>query len=476
MYFTVKTLLSRGKSQRFIAKELGISRNTVKSIKEKLDAGNAGPPPQTRPKKLADYHDQIMDMVENNKSAVLVHDKLGRIYEFEVSYPTVVRYIRQFKKNEVFVPVVSDPGEEAQVDFGYLGRFIKDGKLVKVWGFSCVLSHSRHAYYEGVLNQKVSTFIACHIHAFEYFGGVPATVRIDNLKAGVITPNFYEPVIQEHYARFLEYYESAPIVCRPNHPESKGKVESGIKYAKNNFLPRIDHRNYYRLGDDLKYWNDNVCNTRIHGTTRKVPKEVFEQVEKQTLIPLPARRYEIYDIEQRKASTYHHVGYKYNYYSVPHNYAGESLTIKSNGSILKIYKEYQEIALHSIVPGEGQYITREEHKPPHKQKKSREHYLEQVNRIGPSAVLFMQAAEESKPRHWHDFIRGVISLARKYDNQSVEQSCKRALDYGAVNYQTVKNILKKGLYKVPIEDLSAYDLGGYGHELHLYDNLMNNKP
>jgi transposase len=471
MYYTVKTLLSKGISQRQIAKSLGISRNTVAKIVIKIAAGQSWPPLQTRNKRLSDFHDQIRELAENNKSAVLIHDRLTRIHDLSVSYPTVARYVRQFKRSEVFVPMLCDPGEEAQVDFGYLGRYIQDGKSRKVWVFSFILSHSRLGYHELVLDQKVSTFIACHIHSFEYLGGVPATIKIDNLKAGVITPSFYEPIIQEQYARFLKHYGCSPIVSRPYRPQDKGKVESGIKYVVNNFVPRLDHHDFDRAKRDLALWNDNVSNVRVHGTTRKVPLEVFNRIEKKALLQLPPQRYEMFDVEQRKVATYHHVLFKYNYYSVPHNYFGQQVMIRSNGSVLRIYNERQEIALHGIAKGTGQYITREEHKPPNKQRRSREYYINKVNQIGPSALLFMHTVEQKKPRHWHEMIRGIISLTRVYEVLEVDMACQRALDFDAISYQTVKNILEKGLCDFECEDLSVSDMGGYGHELSIYDNL-----
>jgi hypothetical protein len=176
-------------------------------------------------------------------------------------------------------------------------------------------------------------------------------------------------------------------------------------------------------------------------------------------------------MENRRVAVYHHVQYKYNYYSVPHELVGEELMIRSNGSVLRIYKDQQEIALHSIASGKGQYITREEHKPPNKQRRSREYYLDKVSQIGPSAILFLKTAEEYKPRHWHEMIRGIISLTRNHDPLAVEMACQRALDFGAISYQTVKNILEKELYDLKMEDLSITNLGGYGHELGMYDNL-----
>jgi len=131
----------------------------------------------------------------------------------------------------------------------------------------------------------------------------------------------------------------------------------------------------------------------------------------------------------------------------------------------------QEIAVHSIDKGKGRYITREEHKPPNKQRKSREYYQEKTNQSGPSALLFMTTAQECKPRHWYDMISGIISLTKVYEVQAVDMTCQRALEYGAISYQTVKTILEKGLSELPIEDLSLSEMGGYGHELSIYDNI-----
>lgn len=186
---------------------------------------------------------------------------------------------------------------------------------------------------------------------------------------------------------------------------------------------------------------------------------MFSQVEHKALLPLPSQRYELFEMEKRKVAVYHHIVYKYNY-SVPHEYVGEKLMMRSNGSVLRIYKDQYEIALHSIVSGKGQYITREDHKPPNKQRRSREYYLEKASQIGPSTILFLKSAEELRPRHWHEMMRGVISLTKNHDPQAVELACQRALDFGAISYQTVKNILEKGLYDLAMENLSITNLGG----------------
>lgn len=470
MFYTIKTLLAKGKSQRSIAKELGISRKTVKRIKSQISAGLSGPVIQDKEKKLSAYHEEILSQLTKGKTAVLIHEHLQKHYDLQISYPSVVRYVRSLKHQEVYVPLVCDPGEEAQVDFGYMGRFDKDGRMVKVWAFCMILSFSRYAYYQLVLNQRVATFLACHQQAFEYFGGVPQTVKLDNLKAGVLVPSFYEPIIQHQYAEFLAHYQAAPITARIARGQDKGKVESGIKYVKNNFLKRLETGDYYQAVKLLSEWNEEICNQRLHGTTRKVPFQQFTQVERNALQALPARRYELFEVEQRKVNSMAHIAYRYNYYSVPYEYVGKQLTIKSNGSILKVYDQFKHLATHPLAQGQGQYISCQAHLPPYKQHKTREYYQQEALAIGPDTLTFMEAIEHARPRHWHEMMRGIIRLGKDYDKQVVNLACQRALHFGSLSYQTVKIICQKGLYKQHFQETSLPEgLSGFGHHLREYD-------
>lgn len=471
MYYTVKTLHSRGYSKRKIAQTLGIHRNTVSRILEQVIQGELEPAIKKKEKLLDKYQEQIRTWVEEGKSAVLIHEFLSRQYGLQVAYPTVVKQIRCFKQGEVYIPLLCDPGEEAQVDFGYLGLFEYQGKKIKVWVFSMVLSHSRYSWNGIVRDQSVKTFIQCHIHAFEYFGGVPGSIKLDNLKAGVLTPDFYEPIIQHQYAEFLSHYGSTPITARIGRGQDKGKVESGIKYVKNNFLKRLTHRQYELLQGEIAHWTRQICNRRLHGTTRKVPQAVFEEVERKSLGRLPAQRYEFFEIEKRKVNSYGHIAYRYNYYSVPAGHAGKEVVIKSNGSLVKVYNGNEQIAVHALSQEQGKFITVEEHKPLHKQSKSREYYYGRMEAIGPDALSLMRELERIKPRHFHEMLRGILSLERYYERQAINLSCKRALAYQAISYREVKGILEQGLYDQPLHE--ALDpLGGYGHELSMYDQLI----
>lgn len=475
MKFTVKTLLDKGYSQRAISRELGISRKTVKKYFDEIHNTGVLMPMIEKAKKLDKYHEQIKNWYQMGLTGVLIQEKLLKEKSVKISYSSVSRYLKQFKIPEVYVPLIAKSGEEGQVDFGYLGRFIKDGKAVKVWCFSMVLSHSRYSYNCLVTEQSVHSFIRCHIKAFEYFGAVPHTVKIDNLKAGVITPNFYEPTIQIQYAEFLKHYNCAPITARVRRGQDKGKVEASVKYIKMNFLKRIEHKEFYELEKNLLDWTTNVANKRLHGTTKKIPEQVFVLSEKKAMYSLPDKRYELFKIEHRKVNNYAHISFKNNFYSVPYNYIGDKLIIKSNENIIRIYKDAKMIAIHQINKKNGEFITKDEHLPPEKQRKTEQIYRQKASEIGSETLLFLEKLKKEKPRTWIQAFRGILSLKKNYEINIINLACKRALEFNIYEYSTVRNICKNGLYDKKKENLSIGYLDGYSIDLKKYDNLFNNK-
>ncbi len=472
---TVKTLLSNGISRRKIAEQLGIHRRVIKRIERDIASGSPSVG-YYREKLLAGFEQQIKDFLAADLTAELIHQKLVKEHSLSVSYATVSRFVRQLKADpESFVPMHCNAGEEAQVDFGYLGVFEwGDGTKVKVWVFCMVLSHSRLSHFEAVTDQSVETFIRCHIRAFEAFCGAPKMVRLDNLKAGVTVPDFYEPIIQEQYASFLAYYGSAAVPCRVRTPEHKGKVESGVKYVKNNFLRGLDHRDFKRLPADLYTWTDTIANRRTHGTTKHVPFEVWHQTERDALLPLPALRYEFYHVEERKVTRFGHVIFQNNYYSVPYQLVGQTMRIYSNGSLLRISCNGQEVALHRALSGEkGQYVTQNAHLPPHKQLHGPEYYAQRVEQeIGPEALELMRLMQQNHASHWKEKVRGVLSLCRVHPPERVREACRRALDYGLCSFRSVRDICTNIEHTpTPAQFSAPPGAGGMAHDLSIYDQL-----
>ena len=469
MFNSIVSMLKIGIPIRKIARDLKIDRNTVRSVHRRITGGVITPPVIQRKSSLDDYEEKMMELLNNNYSAKQIYLELSKSCSVKISYPSVTRFLKKHKAPEAFAPMVSNPGEEAQVDFGYIGRFLINDSIKSCYVFCMTLSHSRYAYYEMVTDQTTNTFIMCHINAFEFFGGATVTVKIDNLKAAVLKASFYEPVFQEEYKNFLNYYGTAGITCRIYTPEHKGKVESGVKYVKNSFFNILSDKEFSSAEEKLKEWNIGVCNKRIHGTTKKVPLEAFIE-EKPFFKLLPSKRYDIFTVEKRKVNRYGHVAFKHSFYSVPYKFTGAEVIVKSNGRILKIYKDYEEIAVHPL-SGKGKFNTVENHKMEFKRTKNDSYYEQKSILIGANTLEFFKKLLTLKPSYYQRTMNGIFHLARHYGNDIVDASCKRALDYNILSYISVKRIISDGLYKTGYIKETAVIAGGFNHNLKIYDEL-----
>jgi len=482
MYHTIKVLLEQGHSERSVARQLNIHRKTVRQIRLRI-SNKEGPPTYERESKLAPYKKLIEKWLhKDGLSRVLIRERLRDRHDVKISYSRLCAFIRSLSPpEESHVPMHSAAGEEAQVDFGYLGKFEDDdGRKIKVWCFCMCLSNSRHSYNEVVRDQRVATFLRCHRNAFEFFNGVPKRVLLDNLKSGVITPDFYEPLLQEQYAEFLAHYGCAGVPCRVYTPEHKGKVESLVKYVKGNFVKRLVKAEYQWKGLQTKLhkWTKEVANVRKHGTTHQVPQQVFDQEEQAALQPLPPHPYEFLRWEERKINRFGHLTFENNYYSVPSQYVGQTLRVQTNGQIVRIYQGQEQVALHELAGGKGTYITRPEHLPAHKRQRSLQELQIKVQGIGASAVNWMEACMQRQPYHWRDKIRGILSLKRHYEATQINQACQLALVHDLLTYQSVKRICqqrKKVQQQEQNVSISSSQLvtsdRGYHHQLAHYDQL-----
>ena len=457
MYTTIKTLWEKTKNKTEIARLTGHDWKTVAKVIKSIEKGIEIPQYKPRESLIDDYKEKILELLEQDLSGVRIHEKLIED-GFIGSYPTVKRYINKIKRKEnIFIRIHTEPGEEAQVDFGYLGMSKNDsGKNKKTWVFNMRLSYSRLDYYEKVYDQKVETFIACHIHAFEFFGGVPQYVRIDNLKAAILEVSFYEPVYQQMYKDFAAYYSFSPIPRRVASPNDKGKVESGIKFVKSNFCKGRSFVSGTDLDRQLRVWNKDK-NNRIHGTTRKVPYEIFMEEEKAVLDSLPPSRFAISKISTRKVYHDCHIYVDYNYYSVPYEYAGKTVDIEIGDKLLKVSYRQEQIALHTRITLKGQFSTVSSHYPDFKvfdYTQYQDIYKQKVSLVGPYCTKLFDQAVAEKPKHWGRTIKGILSLTNFYSNDTVEASCRRALAYGIAEYQTVKAICKNAAYALPVEEVA----------------------
>ncbi|TXI98988.1 MAG: IS21 family transposase [Neisseriales bacterium] len=455
MHITIESLWKLGKTKSEISRITKHDWKTVNKVIKSLENGTY-PQKKPHPKTLDNHRTKILNLLEQNLSSIRIHEEL-QLDGVSISYSAVKRYVAEIKdSSDVHIRFHTNAGEEAQVDFGYVGLTPDvSGKRRKTWIFNMRLSYSRMDYYECVYDQKVETFIQCHINAFKFFNGVPSRIKIDNLKAAILDANFYEPVYQSLYKQFADYYGFLPFPCRVREPQEKGKVESGIKFVKNNFFAGRTFTTHKELQEKLTHWLNTKCNNRIHGTTQQIPAELFKRDEVARLKPQPEVVFSIPNVGIR--IVYHdcHVYIDYCYYSVPYEYIGKEVEVEVSVNTVRISYKTQQIALHTRSRDRGKFITIASHYPKYKNILSteyQEHYFIKMSNIGNDAGQFFLALIENNPNAWQRPISGILSLTKDYDKDVVNLACKRALVYQAFSYTTVRNICREGTYNLPLDN------------------------
>lgn len=462
MKTTIKTLYQKGYNKTQIGRMLGIDRKTVRKVlKEDFEQKDIEQEQKGTawPSMLDEYREYIEIQLEKDLSITRIHQDLQKEFGVECGYTTLRDYVAKLRKSapHAYMVLHSLPGEEAQVDFGYIGTIKVNGQPRKAWVFVMSLSYSRYMYVSITLDQSVQTFIRCHTEAFHYFGGVPQTVKIDNLKAAIVETDFYEPTVQRTYAAFAKHYGFLPNPCRVYTPTDKGKVESNVKYVKENCFKGREFNDLEDAKNFLSTWLRETANRRIHGTTGKQPEKVFLEVEKNKLSILPAQEFVFSKSGSATVRTDCHIVHQGNFYSVPYTYIGLDVDVIEVNHLLKIYYAGKEIALHSLCENaKGEHVTDKGHYPSTKNVSQEEllsSYREKMAQVGSGASTFLEAFKDTEMYQCHHYrsISGILALRKKYGDDAVDRACARACHYGNITYRAVKKICESGLYTLPLE-------------------------
>jgi len=463
--------LLKEKPIKSIARIRKISKNTVKKYRGILHTILEEKPEindsisvimdEIREYRKAEHFSENFGWLERNCNLVEKFsndcDNYVRLFEvlqdhgFQGSYSSLQRYLNQngSQSEAPIVRIETKPGEVAQVDFGHIGKIYDEGsgEYVKGYVFVMVLGYSRDAYREIVKSQDVITWCNCHIHAFEHFGGVPKVIIPDNLKSAIIKASFMDPVANRSYADLACHYGFQIDPCLPGTPEHKGKVESGVKYVKNNFLPLRELKNFTDANEQLLQWDKNTARIRIHGTTRRQPKELFEKYEHIALKPLPRDRFEITLWKDLKVARDIHVQYDYAYYSVPYELRGEQVLTRKTSSQIAIFHENKLVAVH-FPASPGKRRTNPEHYPPDKRKFMKwdtDHCIAQAKKAGENTLIVIQRLLLHEPIRNLRSAQNILRKADKYGTEKLEAACKRAVFFGNYTYYGIKNILEKNI-------------------------------
>ncbi|MEW8075346.1 MAG: IS21 family transposase, partial [Candidatus Sedimenticola endophacoides] len=279
------------------------------------------------------FRDQVIAWRDAGVQGTTIHKALVRNHGFQGSYSSVRRFLQSVAPTDPDATVILDfaPGEAAQVDFGS-GPKLPDertGELKKTWIFVMTLCHSRHQYAEIIWRQDVETWLECHRRAFEWFAAVPARVIIDNAKCAITRACYHDPQVQRAYVEYAEGYGFKIDPCPPRDPQKKGRVEAGVKYVKRSFLPLREFPSLDEANRQLRRWILEEAGNRIHGSTRRRPLDLFEQIDKPHLSPLPDVPPTLATWAKVKVHRDAHVQYLKALYSVPYRLVGQTLWLKA---------------------------------------------------------------------------------------------------------------------------------------------------
>ena len=382
-------LYERGWSQRRIARELALDRETVSrhirlnaaaaskpaippagtdgdavakpaippaGVEEAANPKPAIPPAGIRGRKsqCRAHHEAILAGVEAGLTAQRIFQDLRVERGFEGAYDAVKRYVRRLSGGnaERVERMECAPGEEAQVDFGLGAPVLIDGKRRRTWVLRVVLSHSRKGYSEAMFRQGTEEFVRGLENAFRHFGGVPKTLVPDNLRAAVARPDWFDPELTPKMAAFARHYGTVVLPTRPRHPEHKGKVERGVGYVKGNALKGRVFGSLAEENAYLRQWEERVADTRVHGTTRQHVGRSFER-ERPALLPLPPMPFPCFEEGLRTVHRDGFVEVRQAYYRVPEEYVGREVWARWDGRLVRVYNRSMEpVATHArLEPG-----------------------------------------------------------------------------------------------------------------------------
>jgi len=405
------------------------------------------------------YEPQIRQWVKDKICMTTIHQTLIDQFGFTGSYSSVRRLVQRLQLHQPEATCVLDysPGEAVQVDFGK-GPDITDaftGQTFKTWIFVMTLCFSRHLYAEIVTDQKVATWLACHRRAFEWFNGVPAKVIIDNPKCAITKACFRDPEVQRSYGELAEGYGFLISPCPPRDPQKKGRVESGVKYIKNRFVPLRQFRSLTDANEQLRQWVMETAGNRIHGTTRKKPLTLFAESEKHLLKLLPDVPVEPAVWRQCKLHGNCHVQFEKASYSAPFTLIHRKLWLKATDNTVKLYHDLKLVAVHPRLKAPGLRSTVDEHMPPEAiafKLQDPQWCLRQAAEIGTACHRLIHTLFSDRVLDNLRAAQGIVGLKKKYGADRLEAACKRALHFDNPRYRTVKTILSKGLDQVPLQE------------------------
>lgn len=463
-----------GQSARRIAREMGLNRKTVGRY---LDGAKSGgvvvgtamtedvvravgkvvqvrplPPPSQQWLAVDKHREQIKLWLAGERPL-----RLSRVYELlqreavAASYTTLRRYVQRelgWHKTQATVRL-DDPaaGQEAQIDFGLMGMVTdEEGRPRKLYALVVTLSLSRYMFVWPTRHQTTEEVCSGLDAAWRFFGGVPRYTILDNPTAMVLRPSPTAPGLNRSFREYAESRGFFPDTARVRHPKDKARVERQVPYVRQRwFEGEVFPANLGEIRQQAETWCREVAGARVHGTTRRVPRDVYESEERAHMQPAPTAPFDVPVWSEAKVHPDHHVQVHKALYSVPTRFIGKVLEARADRSCVRLYLGADLVKVHARKQA-GQRSTDPNDFPPGKAAWA----LRDVDAVIRAARTCGQQIGEMATRllegpvPWLKLRQayGLLRLCDRYGKDRVNALCARALAFGVINVPRIEGMLK----------------------------------
>jgi transposase len=492
--------LQRGVSQRQIARQLGLSRNTVSLYVSRLESsGNLelllqlddatlsalvypAQKPVTEDARQSDFTSRIPHFLSELKRTGVTRQLLWQ--EYRQAYPQGYQYTqfcqllaRNKKVNVATMHFEHPPGQMLMVDFAgdhicYVER--ESGELISCPVLVCVLPFSGYSYVEALANASLPQVVKALNACLDYLGGVPLQLKSDNMKQLVHKSCRYEPVFTEMIQQWALHNQMGLLAARVRKPKDKAAVENEVK---------LTYQRIYAPLRDKTFFSLRELNTAIRAQLAEHHRQPFQKregsrhscfttLEQPQLQPLPPQPYQLrYSLEAKVQKNYHlTLGQDWHHYSVPFVYISKKVQLVYDTDLVEVYYQHQRIAFHQRSYRKHGYTTLKEHMPQghrsylEQQGWDADYFLEQAQKIGTATGEYVEKVLQGKrfAEQTYRACLGILRLGKSYSAERLEAACHRALQGNTYTYLTLKNILEHNLDKLqaqppPLFSVPAHD-------------------
>jgi transposase len=404
---------------------------------------------------IAVHHDYITEQLKARVRMSTIHQRLRDEHGLAASVASFRRYVsanlpEEARRSQVTVwnPHPAEAGEQAQIDYGQLGRWLDPvtGKLRTVQAFVMVLACSRHMFVRPVLKMDQRAWTECHVEAFAFFGGVPARLVPDNLKTGVDKPDLYDPKLNRSYAELAAHYGCLIDPARALKPRDKPQVERPMPYVRDSLWRGREFASLEQMQAEAARWSLEVAGQRAcRPLEGAAPAAVFDAVEKDALRPLPAGPFVLATWATAKIGPDIHAQVEKVLYSVPWRHIGKTADVRITGTMVQFFIGGQLVKSHPRKI-RGKQTDFSDY-PPEKiafHMRTPAWCRRQATAIGPSCEYLIGELLADNALYRLRAAQGVIGLGDKHDPSRLEAACAKAITAGDPSYRTVRGILAAG--------------------------------